>query len=67
MGSLEGPISVDSREDCAKLCDDKADCRSFEHSHSENKCGLNKEWDGDAQGHGDYVFCSKRDGTVLLI
>lgn len=58
-GTLEGNLHVDTREDCARICNLRADCLSFEHSSAEKICNLNREENPTEHIYKDFVFCSK--------
>ena len=49
-----------TREQCALKCNEKKECLSFEHSHSQKKCNLNRIRGPTAQSYSDFAFCIKK-------
>lgn len=64
-GSLEEHLHVDVRDDCARICNLRPDCLSFEHSNKEKICNLNREQNPTEHIYKDYAFCSKTDSLNL--
>ena len=63
-GSDLGAALSLTREQCAEKCKEKKDCLSFEHSHSQKLCNLNRIRGPTDQPYMDFVFCIKK-GTEM--
>ena len=58
-------LPVQSREECAEICNALSGCLSFEHSDTGNYCNLNDEAMPTSEAYRDQVFCRKFGKLVL--
>ena len=56
-----------TRQECAQKCNDEFSCMSFEHSHTELKCKLNKIAEPSQGPFRDYVFCIKPGIFIIYV
>ena len=53
-----GRVKVGDTDECAELCLNNNQCRSYEYSVTEKWCNLNRELKPTEPVYGDYFFCS---------
>ena len=64
--NMESSLNM-TKNECALKCNGDKSCMSFEHSHTNMKCNLNKMSEPSQVPYLDFIFCTKTGRSNFVV